>query len=408
MKPSIIIKKLLPQLTISALTILVGTIVIQAQVINPYVDARFTNYQTLSLYDQTEFDYIVYKPSFTQIEELKNRPDVSAVVPYFEFAVQINNQSTFTKFIAFEPDANLELTFFNQNRLLFSQESTESLTAIVEENLFASLGGDINSPIVMNVGGQNLSYSITEVYERNPLYIDSGSGFNNGVFAIQYDASFRNLIEGILDYVAYEGAFVKTSNSPSFYDFLTTENVENRYKPYGLVEPRENYETEDSYLAALFDVENFDYRQNNFYKDDAREEWVETANQASENAKNVSTQAYLILALLGFFSTAIIIVFLALNNTQNLVINFNKSPLKVAFLPLMMTLISSIGIYLFSQVLIALRINQYTFFPSKINIDSQIMILPTLLFFFVHVILLTIYLIWISKRNDVKLSSKDK
>jgi hypothetical protein len=408
MKPTIMIKKSLLQLTISALTILVGTFVIQAQVINPYVDANFTQYQVLSLYDETEFHYIVYKPSIMQIDELKNRADVLEVVPYFEFAVQINNQATFTKFIAFEPDANLELTFFNQNRLLFSQESNESLTAMVEENLLASLGVDLNSPITMTVAGQNLSYRITEVYERNPLYVDSGSGFNNGVFVIQYDETFASLIEGVLDYVSYEGAFVKTSNTQSFYDFLTTENVEDRYKPYGLVEPRENYETEDSYLAALFDVENFDYRQNNFYKDDAREEWVETANQALDNAKNASNRAYLILALLSFFSTAIIIVVLASNDTQKSIIFFNKSPLKVAMFPMIMTLISSVSLYFIAQALIAIRINQYAFFPSKINIDPKMLVLPTLLFLIVDLVLLTVYLIWISKRNDVKLSPKDK
>jgi len=401
MKKISFVKKNFLEIIVTLIILILGSIVIQTQVVNPYIDATFNEYQLTSFYDQAQYDFIVHKPTPSQVEELEARSDVDQVVPFYQFITQINGQSTFTRLIAFEPNTDLELTFFNQSLLLLDQSKGTEPYAMIDENLLATIGGNLATKLSFVVAGQTLNFPIGQVYERNPLYSIAGSGYDDGVFAITYSAPFSTLLESIVNYITYEGAFVKTNNYASFLDYLTTEDIANRYKPYGLVEPEENYLTEDSFLAAIYDVENFDYRQNNFYKAVEQEIWSEASIEQGLLAESKPIIFILFSLLFSVLFVGSFIGIFTLKDYRTQVIYHNASILKLGFLSFIFLLVSTVfftGItYLFSLI----RVSQYRFFSSNIILELNSFFPSAIVFITLSIILFSVYFYLISRRSKL-------
>jgi hypothetical protein len=401
MKKKSFFKQSLPELLLSVVVFVIGSTLIQTQFVNPYVDAKFNEYQLLSFYDETDFDFIVYKPSFSQIDELKQRSDVNDVIPFYQFITQINSRTSFNRFLAFDPQSDLELTYFNSNRLLFEVNELPASYAIVDETLLASLGGDISTTISFVVGGQTLQFPIGKVYERNPLFSVSGSGYENGVFSIVYAPPFKDLLENVLDYISYEGAFIKTNNYDNFLSYLTDDDIEDRYKPYGLVEPEENYANEDSYRAALYEVENFDYRQNNYYKAIERENWINAATIEGDAAIELRTRFLITSIVLSIVYALSLVAIYSFYNYPHLINKQNASIVRLSIVGLSCIVVNTIAFIVLTNIFTTNRINQYTFFSKNITVSLN-SIVPLGLFLLVALLIVSVYFFIISQRSKIK------
>lgn len=243
----------------------------------------------LSIYEDTDYDYIIKNPSNSQIEEFEASSSTDKVVPFYQvvYTFSIKNVDYEVAIKSLDDEKDLQYTEFSAKRLLNAKE-TSGKSIYLDYSLVKECGLKIGDEI----GSGTMTFIVAGYYKSYDRFI-------------AYAPDLKDVIKGEL---SYAGVYVKVVDNNLF-----SSEIINGYKPLATLKGRESFSDDAAYQKYLNDFNSKDYSGYIENKNDKRAESEESYTLKSKDAKT----SYLIA---GIFAGAIIfvgIVAIALFNSKN-------------------------------------------------------------------------------------------
>lgn len=189
----------------------------------------------LSLYDDTQYDYIVNNPSDEQISQFSASDSTVAVVPFYSVIANfdIDGKQIELEMLSVDDVSDIEYTQFSSLRVIESGEVQGNAVYIdymLAKNYDLSIGSTI-------VAGQT-EYVVAAIYKATDMYV---------VFVPDLTDKYSTSID-------YTGVYVAASDADAFYtEFLAD------YEPLGTLLGRESFSDDEAYQNYLNNFHSRDY-----------------------------------------------------------------------------------------------------------------------------------------------------
>lgn len=208
---------------------------------------RFNNYLNQSRYDNILYDYVVPKPGFDQVVNMKSEPHIEALVPFYQFngSIKINNTNSFTTILVINDSTDTIHTNFSAQRLIKSIEETTH-SVYIDFALANQANIKLGDQILMNFSSYSFTYTVTRIYETDNSFV-----LNNGVVMVAVHDELAQFITN--QKFSYAGAYITSSQVNETSAYLST------YKPLGLLKDRELFDSQDAYEVYLSNFNAINY-----------------------------------------------------------------------------------------------------------------------------------------------------
>ncbi len=249
--------------------------------------------ETLSIYNDTSYDYLVYNPSEEQIAEMK--ADAEAVVPMrsIEFGIYFGTEKIYERIIFIEDTNDIKYTEYTEERRLLGNGDTPENFLYIDYYLSKHYGVSLGDTITVNMGDKKYDFIVTAVYRTNP----NGA---NGACLAKFGEKIKNALS-----VPASGVYVATDDKSTFYE----RHLAN-YKPMALVKSREDFTTDKAYEDWLKDFNNTDPKR--YYKEKDSDK-ADVVKQTQEKLDTVSDNT--------LFASIICAVILLVGSILSLILN---------------------------------------------------------------------------------------
>ena len=188
-----------------------------------YVNAVDEYYEITSIYNDTEYDYIVKNSNKDFITELSSKEYVSKVVSYYNTlaTITLNDEEVDIYIRSLDNKDDIYYTEFNHSRVLTSIDDVENSLYIGKTfaNTYSLSLGD-------NIKIAGINFTVTKIYR---------DGYDNFVL---YIPDFSNIISNKFDKkLDISGGYVMTDSNESLVKFLNDKSVD-------YIDKFENYDIE--------------------------------------------------------------------------------------------------------------------------------------------------------------------
>jgi len=203
--------------------------------------------QKESFYKNSDIDFDIPSPSFTQLEEISNNPNVEKVFGYHFAPITLmskNSKERNLTLIMSDYFEQIEFTGFGLKNSLFNNDSTSTNFVFLDYKAAELLGTSLNEEV--NFEFLNKSYKTSRI-------LNSIDYFPGGVVFLPYQDTIKNYFDQFIINNAYSGAFIQSNNIQQLNSFLI------QYKPLGRLFPRESFSTDTEYQIHLATWNNSSY-----------------------------------------------------------------------------------------------------------------------------------------------------
>lgn len=207
------------------------------------------SYNEISVYDNTNIDFIIPSPSKDQVNDLQEKSFVEEVLPYYYTKSSVNyRESTFSSNVMFfESFSNIEMSPYNQKRCIEKAEIKQN-SMFVDYPFYAKTKCAIGNQVSLVINGVTLDFVISGIYEENSI-------FDGGAIAIQYSDTVKNAImKNRTKDLPYSGAYLSSNSKEECKNYLYAN-----YKPLGLLRERDEFDSQEAYdiYIAGFNSTNY-------------------------------------------------------------------------------------------------------------------------------------------------------
>lgn len=205
--------------------------------VSPYLEQYAVTYNEQSIYKNTDADFIAPEPSFEQISELPGQNGIEAVFPFYltKTEVKVNDKSRITTVLLSDQFQNVDMTMYNDKRLL-SKESEKSENPIwVDWQFCHDTTSGVGDTVSFSIGGNNVNYTITAVYETNSIY-------DGGAILAEISTDQKNAIAANAKSNGYSGMYISASDYSVCRTYLTMD-----YRPLGRLKDQSQFDSEEQY-----------------------------------------------------------------------------------------------------------------------------------------------------------------
>lgn len=209
-----------------------------------------------SIYLNTDIDFIVPSPSFSQVGEVEEDDNgVRVMTPYYSFSagIKVGEKDAQTNVILLDDLGKIDYTPYNSKRMLQGSALQTSGFAIVDSSFSRSNHCRIGDEITLPVFEKPLVFTISGICETNTFF--------DGSVALALDGHQTEEIS--LSNYKYSAAYVCASDYDQCKSFL-----ENEYKPYGRLKDRSEFSSDEAYYAHLNNFNNADWSKEITYMKD--------------------------------------------------------------------------------------------------------------------------------------------
>ena len=198
-----------------------------------------------NIFENINYDFIVFKPSIEQVEEINKLEFIKKAVPFYAITdnVEVNGMQKNYRVVIFENFDDIEFTNNNSNRLQMNFEKPISKdSAFIDFHVFESSSLSLDETFILDFGIEQ-QLNVKSIYNY-----DNSSNLNIGTITIQINDAIRKYIVD-RNYV-YAGAFISSSS------YTDTINYLRNYKPLGELEQKKNIDEEafkrfsESFMAS--------------------------------------------------------------------------------------------------------------------------------------------------------------
>ena len=241
----------------------------------------------LTIYEETDYDYIIKNPSADQITSFGENSSIKKVVPYYQLAYtfEIANEDIELTLKSIDNEQDLNFTEFSKIRLV-EEKNVSGNKIYLDYNLATRCGLKVGDTI-----GSNAMQFVVAGFYRN------------------YDAQLAfvpNLKNVVQSTLSYAGVYVEVGNSAEF-----NTSVVQGYKPMATLKGRESFSDDAAYQAYLNDFNSRDYSAYIIDKNVGYAEAKESFDNKIAEAKSSYVTAGIVasvIVLLGLISLSIIFI----------------------------------------------------------------------------------------------------
>ncbi len=203
----------------------------------PYVNKLADDYNSQSMYRNTEIDFIVPEPSFDQVAELPGTNGIDKVFPYFltKTEVKAGNKTRTTTILLSDQFQNVDMTMYNDKRLIKKSESEYDDSVMVDWKFCKDTSSKIGDTISFSVGEKTVDCRIYAFYETNSIYDDGAILVK--ISGDQFEAIKQKSLNN-----GYSGMFVKAKDYNECHQYFSEE-----YRPLGRLKDRDQFDTDEQY-----------------------------------------------------------------------------------------------------------------------------------------------------------------
>lgn len=237
-----------------------------------------------SYYDACDFDFIIPKPWYTQIQEIQDKDFVLNIVPYYMITNKVlgNGNACDVQLFMIEKSYGMNNTAYADS-LLVEGTTLSDGTIVIDERTRKNLHVNVGDDVSLTIGETTFTLKVSGVSRDNIL-------FNYPTSAICYDDAVKREIEASSINLSYSAAYVKASDISAAESYFTRE-----YRAMGKVGERSWYESDDAYNFMKTSIENQSFAREVINVSQLRA--AEKAN-ASEKKKNEAQVRLVTLILL--------------------------------------------------------------------------------------------------------------
>jgi hypothetical protein len=204
-------------------------------------------YQKESFHRNSEIDFDIPSPSFNQLIEISNNPNVDSVFGYhFAYITLLDKNSREQELTLIMSDyfEEIEFTSFGEKNAVFYSNDTLNDFVFLDYKASEVLGKRLDDEV--NFDLINQSYQITRI-------LNSVDYFPGGVIFLSYQGAIKNYFDQFIINDSYSGAFIKAKNIQQLNSYLL------EYKPLGRQYPRDSFSTDEEYQIHLNSWNNTSY-----------------------------------------------------------------------------------------------------------------------------------------------------
>lgn len=203
----------------------------------PYVNQQANDYNSQSIYKNTDIDFIVPEPSFEQVDELAGEYGIDKVFPYYltKTQVNVNEKSRTTTVLLSDQMQNIDITMYNAERLIEKADVEYDNPILVDWQFCHDTSANIGDTVSLSIAGNVEEYNIYAIYETNSIY-------DGGAVLVAMSDEQKETINQSSKNNGYSGMYISASDYNACQAFLTTD-----YRPLGRLKNRELFDSEEQY-----------------------------------------------------------------------------------------------------------------------------------------------------------------
>ena len=224
----------------------------------PVISQEAEIYNSQSVYENSDIDFIVPEPSFEQVSSLSGSYGIGKVFPYFltDADLSVKGKTRSTTVLLSDQLQNLDMTMYNEKRLISKSDTEYDNPVLADWRFCHDTSAGIGDTVSFSIGDEIQEYRIYAIYETNSVF---GSALLVGLSSKQKD-----LITEQSDSHGYSAMFVSADDYGTCRSYLTTE-----YRPLGRLRSRDEFDNEEKYqihenaiLSGDYSNEITDFRVN--------------------------------------------------------------------------------------------------------------------------------------------------
>jgi len=280
-------KQLLLVIVVSLLVAIVSIVISSVVFLKTSIKEQAEANDILSIYEETDYEYIIKNPSDDQIADFSENDSIKKVVPYYQlvYTFEISNEDVELTLKSIDNEQDLDFTEFSKDRLV--REKDVSGNKIF---LDYSLSKKFELKIGDTIGSNVMQFTIAGFYQNYDAYL-------------AFVPNLKNIVQNTL---SFAGVYVDVENTTDF-----NANIVQGYKPLATLKGRESFSDDAAYQAYLNDFNSRDYGAYIVEKNIGHAEAKESFDNKINDAKiSYMTSGIVsgVIVLLGLISIPIIFI----------------------------------------------------------------------------------------------------
>lgn len=230
-----------------AFVVFVGGFVSESFIGSAVKKSNEYNYK-LSVTEKSDYDYRVYYPLKSQIDEMKEEESIDKVFPYYNYkaTLSFNNKQYETRAIFTYDESNKNISEYNENRLMKGKLSDEKNYIILDGVSAGKLGARIGDTVKIALSKtEYMDVYVAGIVETNTFY-------ETGAVYLDYSKDVKDEIDSKYEELSLNGVLIKESD-PSCLTYLKS------YVPLGDMLTRDYFNTDNEYNSYVDNYMNADY-----------------------------------------------------------------------------------------------------------------------------------------------------
>ena len=203
----------------------------------PFVSQTANDYNSQSIYKNTNIDFIAPSPSYEQITELPGTNGIDKVFPFFytSLSVKAGGKERTSSILLSDQFDNIDITMYNDKRLIKKSSSEYDNPILVDWQFCKDTSSDVGDTVSFSFGGNTVDYKIYAIYETNNVY-------EGGAIIAKISKEQKDLIAQNSKSNGYSAMYVSANDYNACRKFLTQD-----YRPIGRLKAREQFDSDEQY-----------------------------------------------------------------------------------------------------------------------------------------------------------------
>lgn len=212
-------------------------VIISLLFVYPYIEQRAVNYNSQSLYKNTDIDFIAPEPSYEQISELPGTHGIDAVFPFYltKTSVSLSDKTRTTTVLITDQNQSLERSMYNSSRLIQQSGSSVENPILVDWLFCKETGAKVGDTVSFVIGAEIQEFKIAAIYESNVLY-------DGGALLVQVSDEVMQSIRQGSQNSGYSGMYISATDYDTCRLYLTTD-----YRPLGRLRSKDQFNDDSQY-----------------------------------------------------------------------------------------------------------------------------------------------------------------
>lgn len=203
----------------------------------PYINQQASDYNSQSIYKNTDMDFIAPEPSYEQVAELSGSNGIENVFPFFmtKTQVSVNGTTRTTTVLLSDQFEDVGITMYNDARVIEKAPSALDNPIWVDWQFCHDTGAGIGDTVSFTMNGEVVEFHVSAIYETNTIY--DGGAILAEISDEQAAGIKNNSKNG-----GYSGIYISAANYEECRVYLTTD-----YRPLGRLKDRDAFDSDEQY-----------------------------------------------------------------------------------------------------------------------------------------------------------------